>query len=398
MSQKTKKNNNKINYGKNNPLMKLDFTLNNFTITPNNNSKNIKIDYNYKPNKFNNKKSIYRQNKIFSKDKINNIDKYNESYIKDSIILDTLNNSIKKNVNLNEMLDRFEEKQQKKNKKIENMKKEKEAQEKKIYTYFPKINRKSKNLNKSIKDDFITRQRRYSTIKDEKEKKLKEKILKNEQEKLNKSNFILQKKSKDNSSVCVGLNTSFISDISCHTRSMIDIDTSISKLFAWDEKRKEKIKKLQKEKSKEIERNKHIPQINKKSRSMAHRDKSENIFERLAKEDEVVVAKKKIMEELLSPTFQPNLNITFRRYEEKDINSRNKKYKKRNTMDNNGTNIIRIKVNRNKKIKPKHEVKNEDIIKNENEKIEDEEVCNKFRRMIINNMNKQIRTESLGKK
>ena len=104
------------------------------------------------------------------------------------------------------------------------------------------------------------------------------------------------------------------------------------------------------------------------------------------------------MEELLSPTFQPNLNITFRRYEENNINSRNKKYnKKRNSIDNNGINIIRIKVNRNKKIKPKHEVKNEDIIKNENQKIEDEEVCDKFRRMIINNMNKQIKTKSLGK-
>ena len=397
-ASKNKKINNKNNYGKNNPLMKLDININNSTITPNNNSNKIKIDFNYKPNKFNNK-FIYRPNRIFSKDKINNLGKYNESYIKDSIILDTLNNSIKKPVNLNEMLDRFEENQNKKKEKIDNLIKEKEAQEKKQYTYIPKINRKSKNINKRIKDDFITRQRRYSTIKSENEKKLKEKILKNEQEKINKSNFILQKKAKENSSVCSGLNASFISDISCRTRSMIDINTSISKLFEWDEKRKEKIKKMQKEKSNEIERNKHIPKINKKSKSMAHRNKNENIFERLAKEDEVVVAKKKIMEELLSPTFQPNLNITFRRYEEKDVVSRNKKYnKKRNTIENKEMNIIRIKVNRNKKIKPKLGAnKDDNIIINENDKIEDEEVFDKFRKMIINNMNKQIRNKSLGK-
>jgi hypothetical protein len=94
------------------------------------------------------------------------------------------------------MLDRFEENQHKKKEKIDNLIKEKEAQEKKQYTYIPKINRKAQNIDKRINDDFNTRQRRYSTIKSEKEKKFEEKILKNEQEKINKSNFILQKKQK----------------------------------------------------------------------------------------------------------------------------------------------------------------------------------------------------------
>ena len=393
-----KKNIHRNNYGKNNPLIKLSFNLNNFTITPNNTKK---LDIKNKP-----------KNRI-SKDKIknNNIDKYNESYIKDKTLLENLNamgmemgmdEPIKNQLNLNEMFERFEEKEQKKKKKLENLKKQKEINEKKIFTYKPEINKKSKNINKNIKEDFITRQRRYSYIKSEKEEKLKKNILQNEQDKINKNNFLLQKKNKDNSSMgSCGLNTSFISEISCRTKSMANIDTSISKLFEWDEKRKEKIKNLQKEKSKELEKNKHIPKINKKSKSMINRNKKENIFDRLAKEDDVVKAKKKILENLLCPTFQPNINLTFRRFDEDEIEgraNRNKKYNKRKSIDNKDINSMTIRVNRNSNIKPKNKVNNEDICKKENENIENEEICDKFRNLIINNMNKQIRSKSLGNK
>ena len=57
-----------------------------------------------------------------------------------------------------------------------------------------------------------------------------------------------------------------------------------------------------------------------------------------------------------------------------------------------------IRVNRNSNIKPKNKVNNEDICKKENENIENEEICDKFRNLIINNMNKQIRSKSLGNK
>ena len=176
----------KNKYAKNNPLIKLGFNLNNFTITPNNTRK---IDLKNKP-----KKKISKD-----KNKNNNINKYNESYIKDKTLLENLNvinNSLKNQINLDDMFERFEEKEQKKQKKLENLKKQKEIKEKKIYTYKPEINKKSKNINKQIKEDFITRQRRYSYIKNKKEEELKKNILKNEQDKINKNNFLLQKKAK----------------------------------------------------------------------------------------------------------------------------------------------------------------------------------------------------------
>ena len=137
---------------------------------------------------------------------------------------------------------------------------------------------------------------------------------------------------------------------------MIDIDNRISKLFEWDNKRKEKIIRLQKEKNKEINKNKHVPKINKRSKSMVHRGKKENTFIRLAKEDEIVKVKKKIMADLLSPSFQPHINLTFRRFDE-DVKDNKKKGKhikkiKRNIAGKN-ENFFRITVNRNNNKKPK---------------------------------------------
>ena len=389
--------NNKNNYEKNNHPKKTNINRNDLSITPTHTyGNNKKIDYSLNNNYNKSKKSIYdKANKIL-KDK-SNINKYNESYIKDKSVLETLDNSIKNVVNLNHMFERFEVDQKKKKEKIENFIKKKEAKEKKEYTYKPVINKKSKNINKHIKEDFITRQKRYSFIKNKNEEKLKEKILKNEQEKINKNNFLLQKKSQDNSSACSVLNSSFISEISCPTRSMADISNSISKLFEWDEKRKEKIVKLQKEKSKELKKNKHIPQINKRSKSMAHRNKKENIFERLAKEDEVVKAKKKIMENLLSPTFRPNINLIYRRFNEDD-NNVERINNKRKIFDNNDSKI-RIIVNRNNNIKPKIDFKNDyDLLQKENKKIEDADFYNKFRNLIINNIHKEKRNKSFEKK
>ena len=377
---KNQKKYNKNNMEKN----KLNLNLNNLSITPSNTKRdNKKIDYSFNYNYINRKNIYDKTNKVLLKDK-NNINKYNESYIKDKSVLETFDNTIKKAVNLNHMFERFEVNQQKKKEKIENMIKKKESKEKKQYTYKPRINKKSKNINKHIKDDFITRQKRFSFIKDKKEEKLKEKILKNEQEKINKDNFLLQKKNQDNSSVYSGLNTSFISEISCPTRSMVEISNSISKLFEWDEKRKEKIMKLQKEKSKEINKNKHIPKINKKSKSMAHRNKKENIFERLSKEDEVVKAKKKIMEDLLNPTFRPNINLIYRRFNEEEDNilGNRKINNKRKIFDNKEINII----------------KDTDLLKKENEKIENDEIYEQFRKIIINNINKEKRNKSFSQK
>ena len=174
---------------------------------------------------------------------------------------------------------------------------------------------------------------------------------------------------------------------------MVEIEQNISKLFEWDNKRKEKIMKKQKEIKNELDKNKHIPQIDKRSRSIASRgkykNKKENVFDKLAKQDEVIKEKKKILEELYKPSFQPNYNITFGNVEKNDVvgekklkfkkningvSKRNKKlyfsnrnsidYGKRNSIDYSfikGCNTFefgsKINVNRNNKIKQKNKKK-----------------------------------------
>ena len=409
-SNVTKKINKKIfnktkKYTKNNscndnPINK--FTNKNFLKSKN----NAFTSKNNSKNKFNNrhvnkKKEAYKcknneQNKISTQDKDNNFNtnKYNESYIFDSNFLDTLNNANKSSVNINQMFKRFEESQRKKNIKLENLKKQKEEKEKKAYTHRPHISKNSKNLSRQLNDDFLTRQKIYNDKKNKNDEILKENILRNELEKIRRNSFVIPKKFKENSST----NISFISEVSSGAHSMIDIDNRISKLFEWDNKRKEKIIRLQKEKSKEINKNKHIPKINKRSKSMVHRGQKENIFIRLAKEDEIVKAKKKIMADLLSPSFQPNINLTFRKFDEDEKYNKkigkNIKNIKRNSVGKN-ENFLRITVNRNNNIKPKVK-KKEEIIKEDNvfKKIESDEIYDIYRRMIINNL--KIRNKSIG--
>ena len=182
------------------------------------------------------------------------------------------------------------------------------------------------------------------------------------------------------------------------------------------------------------------------------KSKKENIFDRLSKVDDIVIAKKKILEELYTPSFQPNFKIylNFIRFFDEnfkeEINNKNKRnridnnckknntyyskrnindfskrssidyskkkniyYSQRNSINYSKMNSInyskinicdnnefteRIIVNRNHNIKPKNIKNDEDILK-ENEKIENEKVYNDFRKMIINNMNKKVRNKSL---
>ena len=75
---------------------------------------------------------------------------------------------------------------------------------------------------------------------------------------------------------------------------------------------------------------------------------------------------------------------------------RNQKFKKSNLNNkDNKEDFIRITVNRNNNIKPKTIKTNvENIIEKENEKLENDEVSNIFRKIIINNMNKNFRNKS----
>ncbi len=389
-----------------------------------NNSKNkITNNNNKNNNKSKNKLKKDTNSKIVSKDKKNNNsiknkknDKNgNKSFNEVNKIEQPPRLSMKNSMDLSYMLERFQDHQKKKVENLEKLKKKIEAKEKEEFTYQPHICQRTKNLTKELKDDFITRQKLFNDLKNNNTNKLKETLLKDEQEKINKNNYLLQKKFKENSSMASGLNNSFMSEFSC-ARSMAEIDSSISKLYEWENRRKAKLIKRQSEKNIEIESNKHIPQINKRSNSLAARNrnrKRKSVYERLSKEDDVVVEKKKILKELLTPTFKPNLNLTFRKTEDYEFDEKcnNNKYK-RNSL-NEGLSIIRIIVNRNHNIKPKIENYEESIVEEENEKIEDEKIdyekiedekieddyiTNMFRRTIINNISKKLRNKSFEKR
>ena len=350
MKNKSNKNNNKnkrIAYCpiKRRKLMNLKYN-NNKSYINNRNKKELKI---------NDSKEI----KNDKKSKINSQGKNSVTKVhKSNAIKTDLNSSIRSSININHMLERFQKDQHKKQEKLEQLKKLRETKEREECTYRPKLCKKTKIINKTIKDDFITRQNKFFDAKNKKEKKLKEILLKNERDEINKTNFILQKKLKENSSTGSGLNNSFLSEISC-AKSMADIDNSISKLFEWENKRKEKIYKKKIEIKNELDKNRHIPKINKRSKSQMFNDKNlkkESIFERLYKEDGIVKEKKKILADLLKPNFTPNLNLTYRQkdeYENDGKNITNNNFKIRNIEL-----IGKISVNRNNNIKPKISKKN----------------------------------------
>jgi len=374
-------NKSKNNYSKNkrktycsikrSKLMNLKYN-NNKSYVNNRNKKELKITEN-KATKKDKKCKIHSQGKKCVTKMHNN-----------SVVKTDINSSVRSSIDINHMLERFQEGQNKKQEKLEKLKKMKETKEKEECTYRPILCKKTKLINKNIKDDFITRQKKFFDAKNKKEKKLKERLLKNEKDEINKTNFILQKKLKENSSTGSVLNNSFLSEISC-AKSMADIDSSISKLFEWENKRKEKIHKKKIEIKNELDKNRHIPKINKRSKSLVFNEinsKKESIFERLYKEDRIVKEKKKILADLLKPSFTPNLNLTYRQYDEYE-----------NYRENNNNNKCRIKnieligkisVNRNNNIKPKISKKNK------SNNFEDDVINILLRKKILKNIRNKI--------
>ena len=374
-------NKSKNNYSKNkrktycsikrSKLMNLKYN-NNKSYVNNRNKKELKITES-KATKKDKKCKIYSQGKKCVTKMHNN-----------SVVKTDINSSVRSSIDINHMLERFQEGQNKKQEKLEKLKKMKETKEKEECTYRPILCKKTKLINKNIKDDFITRQKKFFDAKNKKEKKLKERLLKNEKDEINKKNFILQKKLKENSSTGSVLNNSFLSEISC-AKSMADIDSSISKLFEWENKRKEKIHKKKIEIKNELDKNRHIPKINKRSKSLVFNEinsKKESIFERLYKEDRIVKEKKKILADLLKPSFTPNLNLTYRQYDEYE-----------NYRENNNNNKCRIKnieligkisVNRNNNIKPKISKKNK------SNNFEDDVINILLRKKILKNIRNKI--------
>ena len=301
----------------------------------------------------------------------------------------------KPKVNLNEMLERFKINQTKKNEKIEQMKKLQEENELKNCSHRPSITKNSENILNKDKTDFFTRQIKLEERKKQKEEKLREVLKQNEIDKINNTNYIYQKKLKESSSKG-GLNNSMFSDMSV-IRTKKEIDENINKLLEWGERRNSKLLQKMNEKN-DIETAEHIPTINKRSSSMANRKyKKEKFYERLSKEDELVKSKKKILAEILTPTFKPKLYLS-KNYgkgikeefdkEEKDIYEHintegNSKYNlndKINENDKSGKMMNKIVVNRNSNLK----------------KIRDYELQKMIRGVVLKNLEKK--SSSVGKR
>ena len=334
-----------------------------------NNNKNKK--YEYKPKRKlnisarnNNSKTNIRKNSINS-----NSNTLHKDY-------STIDYSVKserylKNVNVEKMMDRFQKDEDRKKEWIENQKKKREEEEKKTCSHVPKINKVSQKINLKLKDDFLERQKLKDEQKKKKEEKLKEFLNKKKEEEINKNNPLLKvnKKNKDKDN----LNSSRTSSKTLNKTQKVKINNAINKLYEWDKNRKEKINQKRKTKNEKMEKFDYVPKINKRSASMAEfnkkKYKEKDIFNRLAQKDPYMVEKRKLLEDLYTPSFKPN------------INTKKIKYKNENEdNDNNGE---------------KH-LKSKGVKKLEEHYLSDDDIQELYRNTIFNSKKKKhIRSKSV---
>ena len=278
---------------------------------PNNNISNS-VSNNTSSNISKNLPSKIRQKKYISNSLTNNEKKRKRNISKSKTDLSyfdaptpstsfTQRKNFSKSFDFNLTYERFIENETKKKERISKLKKRREKYEKKIYPHQPKINEKSKNLAKSITDDFLERLEKYKKEQIEKAKNLKKKILKNEEDKINKNNYLLIQKKINKKR----MNNSFDKINNNKT-----ITESVTKLFDWDKKRKEKLEKEIKKQAL-IEKNIHIPKIN-KSKIFFKKDKIiQKIFDRLYNNNKYIFEfKKELLTEESTPKFNSLLNKT----------------------------------------------------------------------------------------
>ena len=276
-----------------------------------------------------------------------------------------------KSINFEEKVGRLKNEENKKKDMAEKDKKKKEGENKKRDMNVEKTNEK---INLKIKEGFLEKQKKKENTKQKKENK---KILFNNKkyERIKKNNILIQHKFKEKEKK--------LRNKTLDKNKKEKINNTISKLYDWDAKRKEKIDKDRKQFQK-IEKNKYIPKINRRSASMAELKKEKygekNIFDRLSKEDPQLVEKKKILKEIYTPSFKPNI-IT------RDNYKTNKKKEKE---------IIQNEENEDSE--PKYESENDSkemetiyITSISNQYIYDDNVHDLYRNAIFQNKNKHIK-------
>jgi hypothetical protein len=254
------------------------------------------------------------------------------------------------------------------------------------------LNKKSLNINKRLKNDFLTRQQIYNQKVKEKEKKIKRDL---SQKKDKDKKYLSIKKHKETSSIINDfLNTSLKSELGSDDQKTVNINDTINKLYEWEQRRKEKIEKKREEKECEKEDSgDHIPIIGKRSSSLANRRKvkkeyNDNIFERLYKEDDILKEKRELMVQLTKPSFEPNLNLA-RKYKFEDLTE--EKYINDITHYYNNEFVNEIIAYMNKNI-----MSTDDKISNKD--LQDDEIKQLYRQAIIEKMRKNYRMKSEEKR
>ena len=309
------------------------------------------------------KSSLIKKNSFF-----NNIDTLSTSTSRILLNQKIISNS-NKSFDFNLTYERFIENESKKNERLSKIKKKREKFENKIYPHQPRINQKSKSITKSIKDGFLIRLEKYQKKQIEREELLRKSILKDEFEKVNKTNFLMiQKKLKKK-------NTNTSMDKTYNSKTITE---SINKLLDWEKKRKEKIENEIK-KQDLIEKNGHIPKINKSKNIPNPNEKNiiKRIFDRLYYSNRRIIGFKKEIKEITeesTPKFtaklsktksQPNIFCNLKKIISypNEIESENKNnYKNENKKEKRNINInIEENIN-NIKIEKFDDIDDDDLI------------------------------------
>ena len=215
------------------------------------------------------------------------------------------------NANVDDMIERFEEDMKKRSENMERKRQEIKRNEKKIYTYKPKINETNRRSESAGKDDFLERQKRYEEKKKKKEKRFIEDLKNEEEKKINENNFLLQKNNRKEKKGKNDENEKNDKNKSDNIKKKEEVDKRIKYMYDWENKRKEKIENKMKEKTGKAETEfDYMPKINERSSSMANKSKRRreepDVFSRLAKEDKMLKEKRQVLIDLYKPSFQPN--------------------------------------------------------------------------------------------
>ena len=246
-----------------------------------NKSKNSKVNSQKKENRRNNtSKSDLSLNPFVNTIRNNPINSFHHN----STAKTPLNRNITsiKYMNVERMITRFRENEEKIKKWIKKERTKKEIEENKHYQNSPKINNRSKKINLKIKDGFLLRLQKSEDEKQQKAEILKE-FLKNKKIEEEKKHKGLKVKSRTK-----------------HTNLSTGkkISETLNKLHAIEEKRKAKINIKRKIKFPKEINNAFIHKINKRSTSMAELRKqnysTNNLFERYTMFAKYSVKKKNI--------------------------------------------------------------------------------------------------------